>query len=47
MEPKVLFDDPFNRLHDLGIIGVLGEDRSKEVVKLIDEVNENAKATVS
>ncbi len=45
MEPKVLFDDPFNRLHDLGLIGVFGEDKSKEVVKLINEVTKNAEAS--
>ncbi len=42
MEPKILFTDPFNRYHDLGIKGVLGDDQSREVIELIRKVNNNA-----
>ena len=42
MEPRELFDAPFNHYHDEGIAGVLGGELAKNVVELIQEINANA-----
>jgi len=44
MEPKMMFDAPFTYIHDQGLIGVFGEDMSKEVIGLIQHINDNANA---
>jgi type I restriction enzyme, R subunit len=42
MEPKEMFQAPFNHYHDLGVTGVLGEELAKNVVELVNQVNANA-----
>ena len=42
MEPRELFDAPFNHYHDEGIAGVFGDDLAKNVVELIQKINANA-----
>lgn len=42
MEPQAMFETPFTHIHDQGIVGVFGEERSKKVVKVIRRINENA-----
>ena len=42
MKPKELYDAPFNRHHDAGITGVLGDKLAKNVIELVKEINANA-----
>jgi len=42
MEPKAMFDTPFTHIHDLGVVGVFGEDKSKKIIELVRHINENA-----
>ena len=42
MEPKELFDAPFNHYHDGGITGVLGDKLAKNVIELVRTINANA-----
>ena len=38
----MLAKPPFTEIHDQGITGVFAIDRAKEVIKIIDEINQNA-----
>lgn len=42
MNPRAMFDTPFTHINDQGVIGVFGEHMSKQVVEIINHVNENA-----
>ena len=42
MEPKELFESPFTHYHDLGLVGVMGDELGKKVVKIINNIKENA-----
>ena len=44
MEPKEMFDAPFTRYHDQGVIGVMGEEYAKNVIMLVTQINKNADA---
>ena len=42
MEPRVIFETPFNHYHELGVVGVFGEEMSKQIIEHIYCVNKNA-----
>lgn len=42
MEPKVLFDTPFTHHHTNGVAGIFGDAVAKEVVNIVEEINNNA-----
>jgi len=42
MEPKVMFDSPFTNINDQGLLGVFGEDKSKKIIELVLNINDNA-----
>lgn len=44
MNPRAMFDTPFTHINDQGVIGVFGEHMSKQVVEIINHVNENAQS---
>ena len=41
MSPADLFEPPFTHLHDMGVDGLF-PDRAASIVKIIQEINENA-----
>jgi len=43
----MLFEPPFTHIHDQGLLGVFDEVSAVKVIKLIDEVNQNAVAARS
>lgn len=42
MEPRVIFETPFNYYHELGVAGVFGDTLSRQIVERIQCVNKNA-----
>jgi type I restriction enzyme R subunit len=42
MEPRVIFETPFNHYHELGVAGVFGDALSRQIVERIQDVNRNA-----
>jgi len=38
----MLFEPPFTNLHQDGVVGLFEEAAATKVIKLIDQVNENA-----
>ncbi|SFF24387.1 DEAD/DEAH box helicase family protein [Nitrosomonas sp. Nm166] len=42
MEPRVIFETPFNHYHESGVVGVFGDELSRQIVERIDCVNKNA-----
>ncbi|MBA3756461.1 MAG: hypothetical protein H0X02_09640 [Nitrosomonas sp.] len=42
IEPRVIFETPFNHYHELGVAGVFGDELSKQMVERIHCVNQNA-----
>ncbi len=44
MDPAVLFETPFNRYHDQGVVGVLGTN-AKNLITLVENLNANAMVT--
>lgn len=42
IDKKMLFEPPFTHIHDQGLLGVFDEVAAVKVIKLIDEVNQNA-----
>jgi len=44
IDKKMLCEAPFTNLHDQGLFGVFADDEVMQVIKLIDDVNNNAMA---
>lgn len=42
IEPRVIFETPFNHYHELGVVGVFGDELSQQIVERIHGVNRNA-----
>ena len=42
IEPRVIFETPFNHYHELGVAGVFGDELSQQIVERIHYVNQNA-----
>ncbi len=42
MEEKELFDEPFTHHHDHGVVGIMGDERAKEVLELVRTIRRNA-----
>ncbi|WP_295623631.1 DEAD/DEAH box helicase family protein [uncultured Nitrosomonas sp.] len=42
MEPRAIFETPFNHYHELGVVGVFGDELSRQIVERIHDVNHNA-----
>lgn len=38
-----MFDTPFTRYHDQGVVGCLGQEMAKNVVELMRNINTNVK----
>lgn len=42
MEPRAIFETPFNHYHELGVVGVFGNELSRQIVEHIQCANQNA-----
>ena len=42
MEPRAIFETPFNHYHELGVVGVFGDALSRQIIGHIQCVNQNA-----
>lgn len=42
IEPKMLFESPFNEMHDQGVMGVFNDTNARKVISIIKSINENA-----
>ncbi|WP_096294209.1 DEAD/DEAH box helicase family protein [Nitrosomonas ureae] len=42
MEPRAIFETPFNHYHELGVVGVFGDTLSRQIIGHIQCVNQNA-----
>jgi type I restriction enzyme, R subunit len=42
MEPKAMFETPFTHINDQGIAGVFNNDESDKVIRLVQNINDNA-----
>jgi len=42
IEPKMLFESPFNELHDQGVMGMFNDSNARKVINIIREINDNA-----
>ncbi len=42
MKPRAIFETLFNHYHDLGVVGVFGNELSRQIVGHIQCVNQNA-----
>ena len=40
--PKMLFESPFTQFHTEGIYGIFGEENTKAILGILDEINHNA-----
>lgn len=47
MEPRTIFETPFNHYHELGVAGVFGDALSRQIVESIQRVNQNAGIVVA
>ncbi len=43
MEPKALFETPFTNIHNLGIRGLFNDKMSRQVINIVERINENAR----
>lgn len=43
IDKQMLFEAPFTDSHDQGIMGVFGEVETTKIIRIIDEINGNAK----
>lgn len=41
IDPEMLFDSPFNDMHQDGIIGIFNDAQSAKIISIIEHVNEN------
>ena len=44
IERKMLFESPFTQFHTEGIYGIFGEENTKAILRILDEINHNAMA---
>lgn len=42
IEPKMLFEAPFNEMHDQGVMGMFNDTNARKVIDIVKEINENA-----
>lgn len=47
LEPRVIFETPFNHYHELGVTGVFGDALSRQIVERIQGVSRNASAVAA
>lgn len=44
IERSMLFEPPFTHIHDQGLLGVFDDAKATQVIRIVDEVNQNAVA---
>ena len=42
IEPKMLFEAPFNEMHDQGVMGIFNDTNARKVINIVKDINDNA-----
>ena len=42
IDKSMLFEPPFTDVNDQGLLGVFDDDNAVKIIRIIDEINENA-----